>query len=210
MGVEKMGEAEYSLNVKPLKTRDECGDTGVIKEFDKKIFVGLVDAAGHSKNSYKIAMKIREYLLNNYRKDLIKIVRDLHEHIKGSNGAVISLCILDLKTGQLKYVGIGDVTARILGSVSHRLFSKPGIIGYAMPTPREETNKLSHGDALVMYTDGVKDHFDLEDYPDMLSKEAKIAANHIVFRFGRRTDDAACIVLKYYNSKIKTGISHIN
>jgi negative regulator of sigma-B (phosphoserine phosphatase) len=179
-----MGEADYSIKVKPLKTRDECGDTGVIKEFDKKIFLALVDAAGHSKNSYKIAMKIRKYLLNNYQKDLIKIVNDLHEHIKGSNGAVISLCILDLKTGQLKYVRIGDITARILGSVNHRLFSKPGIIGYTLPTPIEETTKLIHGDALIMYTDGVKDHMYLDDYPEMLSKEAKIAADHIIFKFG--------------------------
>jgi len=40
-----MGEAEYSLKVKPLKTRNECGDMGFIKEFDKKIkqdFVGIM------------------------------------------------------------------------------------------------------------------------------------------------------------------------
>ena len=192
-----MGEAEYSLKVKPLKTRNECGDMGFIKEFDKKIFIGLVDAAGHNKNSYRITLKIQEYLCNNYRKDLIEIVEGLHEHMKGSNGAVISLCTLDLKKGQLKYVGVGDVTAMILGSVSHRLFSKPGVIGYAMPTPIEDTNILRHGDVLLLYTDGVKDHFYSEDYSYILSKETKTVADHIIFQLGKKTDDAACIVLKY-------------
>jgi negative regulator of sigma-B (phosphoserine phosphatase) len=200
-GRRKMGEADYFLAVKPLTKMGECGDTGLIKEFDNKIFIGLVDAAGHSKDSYKIAMKSREFLLQNYQKGLIELVNGLHEHIKVSNGAVAELCLLNLDNGHLKYVGIGDVKARIFGTVLHRIIAQPGIIGFTMPTPREENVVLNPGDALVMYTDGVKDHFDLEDYPDILSKEAEIAANHIVFRFGRKTDDAACIVLKYYNSQ---------
>lgn len=151
-----MPELAYFLAIRPLTRNSECGDTGLIKEFENKVFIGILDVLGSGKDAQKIVSISKDFLEKNYRKDLVEIMKGLHECIKGSRGAVAGVCHLDLKTGELKYVGIGNITTRIFGSSTKRIISRSGIIGYMMPSPREKTMKLYASDILVLYTDGVK------------------------------------------------------
>jgi len=66
---------------------------------------------------------------------------------------------------------------------------------------KEFGNKVFIGiiDVLVLYTDGVKEHFGLEDYPELLKDKAETIATHIIHQFGKENDDAACIALRYGN-----------
>ena len=187
----------YFLAIRPLIKNVECGDTGIIKEFDHKIFIGIIDVLGHGKEAYEIAVISKKYLENNYHKDLIVIMKGLHECLKDSRGAVAGLCLIDLIAGELKYVGIGNITARIFGANTVRIVPRPGIIGYAIPTLREERMKLYNNDVLLLYTDGIKEHFELEDYPKLLQDDARTIASNIINKFGKKNDDAACIVLSF-------------
>lgn len=38
---------DYYLAIRPLINIFECGDAGVIKEFEEKIFFALIDVLGH-------------------------------------------------------------------------------------------------------------------------------------------------------------------
>ena len=188
---------DYFLTIRPLIKNVECGDTGIIKEFNHKLFIGIIDVLGHGKEAYEIAVISKKYLENNYHKDLIVIMKGLHKHLRNSRGAVAGLCLIDLITGELKYVGIGNITARIFGTNTVRIVPRPGIIGYAIPTPREERKKLYNNDVLLLYTDGIKEHFELEDYPELIQDDARTIASNIINKFGKKNDDAACIVLRF-------------
>lgn len=194
-----MTKLDYFIAVRPLPSNKggECGDTAVIKEFDNKLFIGIVDVAGHGKNAQKIAVICKDYLESNYRRDLVETMNGLHEHIKGSRGAVAGIGHLDLKTGELKYVGVGNIVLRRFGASSVKVIPRLGIVGYTIPTPREEVMKLHDGDVLVLYTDGVKEHFELADYPELLNDNAETIATLIIQQFGKEDDDAACIALRY-------------
>lgn len=192
-----MPKLDYYLAKKPHKEEVKCGDTGLIVEFENKVFMGLIDVLGHGENAYKIAIISEEFLEKNYRKDLIEILKDLDKHIKGMRGLVAGISLLDINSGVLRYTGVGNITARKFGSSNVRILSRPGIIGYIAPTPREEIIKLYDGDVLVLYTDGVKKHFDLEEYPELLIDNAETIAKQIIQQFGKETDDVACIVLRY-------------
>jgi len=192
-----MPELDYYLTIRPLLTNVECGDTGIIKEFDNKVFMGIVDVLGHGKEAYKIAMTSRDFLEKNYHQDLVEIITGLHERIKGSRGAVAGLSLVNLNTGELNYVGVGNITARRFGSKNTRIIPRSGIVGYVMPTPKVEKRTLSDGDVWVLYTDGVQEHFESEDYPELLRDDAETIGRHIIRQFGKQEDDAACLVLKY-------------
>ena len=199
-----MPKLDWFLAKRPLTTDIECGDAGILREFDNKIFITLFDVLGHaSKNVHKIVIIIEEYLEKNYRKELIEIIKGLHEHIMGSRGVAIGLGLLDLKTGELKYVGVGNIIARKFGSSTVRIIPRSGIVGYIMPDPREEIIKLYDGDILVLYTDGVKESFELEDYPELLKDDAKTIATHLIHQFGKEEDDAACIALRVRGGGLK-------
>jgi len=93
----------------------ECGDTGVIKVFDNKCFLGLVDALGHGYEASRIASLAREYLEANFRDNLTVIMRGLHEHIGKTRGAVAALCCVNIDTGDLTYTGIGNIMVKVMG-----------------------------------------------------------------------------------------------
>ncbi len=192
-----MSELDYFLAIRPLANEVACGDTAIIKEFDNKVFIGIVDVAGHGANAEEVAFICKDFLEKNYRQDLVKTMGDLHEHIRGSRGAVAGLCLLDVEAGELTCLGVGNITVRKFGSSNVRIVPRSGIIGYVMPSLREEKMILHDGDVLVLHTDGVKEHFDLENYPELLIDDAEMIANHIINQFGRAEDDAACIALRY-------------
>lgn len=192
-----MSELDYFLAVRPLAGEIGCGDAGIIKEFDNKAFIGIVDVLGHGENADEIAMICADFLEKNYRQDLLEMMGGLHQQIKGSRGAVVGLCLLVLKTGELTFVGMGNIAARKFSYSNGRIIPRSGIIGYTMRHLREEKMTLTDGDVLVLHTDGVKEHFDLEDYPELLVDDAEIVANHSINQFGRAEDGACCIALRY-------------
>lgn len=193
-----MLQLDYFLAKRPFfHHRDiECGDTGIIKEFDNKVFIAIVDVLGHGNEAHKLAVICQEFLEKNYRQDLIETMKALHEYIKDSRGAVAGLCLLDVNSGVLKYVGVGDITARKFGVNQVKLISQDGIVGYIIKTLKEGTMKLDDGDVFVLYTDGVQEHFELEDYPQLFRDDAKTIATHIIRQFGKEEDDATCIAVR--------------
>jgi serine phosphatase RsbU (regulator of sigma subunit) len=178
----------------------DCGDTGVIKEFDDQCFLALVDVLGHGPEAHDVALKAQEYLEQNFTEELIDIMQGLHGCLKGTRGAVAALCCLDTETGELIYVGMGNITVRVLGPRASRFVSRDGIVGYMMSSPKEQTLKLFVGDVLVMYSDGIKEHFELSECAGILTGTAKSIAVGLLNQFGKKNDDASCIALKYFGN----------
>lgn len=175
----------------------ECGDTGLIRESDGEKFLALVDALGHGKLAHEVADLAEEYLEANHRENLVELMEGLHVCLKGTRGAVAAFCRLDLMTGELRYAGMGNITVRVLGPHASKFVPREGILGYMISTPREETSKLSVGDILLMYSDGVHEHIDICEYPQLLIGTASAIATNVIGRFGKGDDDASCIVLRY-------------
>jgi hypothetical protein len=192
-----MPETDYYLVKMPFLSEKECGDTGIIKEFDNKIFAAVVDVLGHSKNAYQLTLVIEKFIEAHYRENLTGIMRDLHVHIKGSVGAAGILCLLDLDSGQLEYTGIGNLTIRIFGTENKRLLPGDGVIGYTMSTPKEKMVTLAPGDVLLVHSDGIQAHFEAEEYPGIYRQTAREIAEGVINRFNKGIDDAICFALKY-------------
>lgn len=180
-----------------LGVESECGDIGVIKEYDNQCFLALVDVLGHGSGAREVALLAKRYLEENYKKDLPDILNGLHEHLKGTRGAVVAMCHLDILTGELTYVGIGNITVRIFGSKPTRLTPKDGVIGYSMTKFQKHSIKLYPGDKILMHSDGIKEHFDVIDCMGILKENAESIAIKILDLFGKKNDDASCIILKY-------------
>jgi len=194
-----MAELDYALAVRPFPGNqlNECGDIGVVREFGNKLFFAIVDVLGHGREAHELAVIVREYLEKNYRRGLVELMEGLHECLKLSRGAVAGMGLLDRESGELRYVGVGNITARKLGRSSLRLVPRQGIVGYAMRTLREETAQLDDGDVVVLHTDGVQERFDLSDYPQIAADDADTICHQIIKRFGKEEDDAACLALRY-------------
>lgn len=193
-----MPRLDYCLLKQALTgLEDECGDTGVIEENGSRCFFALIDGVGHGKEACAAARLAESFLLEDTSRDLVDMMNGLHSHLKGSRGAVAFLCRLDIETGLLRYVGIGNITVRIFGERDYRLVSRDGIIGYMMAGPRENEERLSPGDLIMLSSDGVKEHFDPLEVPGLLKGPARKIAAEMLGRFAKGNDDASCFVLRY-------------
>ncbi|HPL67465.1 MAG TPA: SpoIIE family protein phosphatase [Smithellaceae bacterium] len=175
----------------------ECGDTGIIKLDHGRCFLGLVDVLGHGGHAYEVACLAHDYLDQHFTDDLVGLMQGLHEHLRGTQGAVAAFCWLDINTGDLAYAGIGNITARILGPRAFKMVSRDGVIGYRIPSVKGQKYNFYPGDILVMHSDGVREHFNTLDCTSLLSGTAETIAKGVLEKFGKQDDDASCIAMRF-------------
>ncbi|KIX12663.1 SpoIIE family protein phosphatase [Dethiosulfatarculus sandiegensis] len=175
---------------------DACGDTGVIKLGGKTAFVALIDVLGHGNKAHQVALMAEEFLAENYKSNLVDLTWRLHKHLKGTRGAVAAMCRVNLQNRQLSYVGVGNINTRIYGGGAYKFVPRGGILGFRSPTPKELKVDFHVGDTLVLTSDGVRENFDLLDYPGLLTGSAGDIAKKIIHHLGKGTDDACCLVLR--------------
>ena len=187
----------YLLKRSLMVADDECGDTGLIVEQDNECFIGLVDVLGHGAEAHEVAVQAEAYLSANTEQDLVEMMRGLDEALRGSRGAVAALCRLETDSGILHHVGIGNITTRVFGADTRRVMERDGIVGYMMPTPREQTVQLVPGDVVMLYSDGIKESFDVLDCPGLLSGSAESIARKLFQCFYKGDDDGSCLIMRY-------------
>ena len=195
MNVDKV--LEHSSRIRPCPGERVSGDTVVIRPLEQGLFVAIVDVLGHGTEANELTHVIDAYLARYGTSDVSGVMKRLHQHLKGTRGAVVGLCAIDAATGRVEYAGIGNTTMRRFGRVETRLVSQEGVLGQNMRTPWAQTLQLEPGDVIVLYTDGVSDRFTSDDYPGVLRHAAEEVASNIVKRFGKDHDDAACIAVRY-------------
>ena len=182
--------------VRPCPGERVSGDLAFVEQRDHLTILALVDALGHGPEANKVAERAGRILQGKWSADAGTCIRALHEGLRGSLGAVAGIAIVDHAAKSLRYVGVGNTALRIFGSRDSRLPSTAGTLGGQIRSPNEHRRAIAPGDVIVMYTDGVKDRFELTDYPQMRYQSAATVARAIVDRFGKNHDDAGCIVLR--------------
>jgi len=193
-----MAKIDYGIVMRALlKDESECGDLAIVKENDQQCFLALFDVLGHGRNARKVALMANDYIERNYNNDLLDVMCGLHEHLRGTRGAVAALICFDIGSGEMSYVGIGNITVRLFGREQFRLVPRDGVIGYIMPKPEKRVINLFQGDIMIMHSDGIREHFDILECRDLFSASAQSIAEGLLNRFWKKHDDASCIALKY-------------
>jgi serine phosphatase RsbU (regulator of sigma subunit) len=187
---------EYGVAVRPFLGERTAGDAGLVIEEDDGLFVAIVDVLGHGPEAHEVANTIVEFLTSHDRADLCAMLDDLHEFLIRTRGAAAGVARIDLASGDLRYVGIGNTVIRRIGPEPVRLVSRDGTLGHIHRTPREERLTIGAEDVILFYTDGISDHFELDRYPTFATDSAAAIARNIVRLFGKPHDDAACIALR--------------
>ena len=183
--------------VRPCRGERVSGDTAVVERRDGYILAAIIDALGHGPNAYQIAEQAAGHLRAAWEPDVVRTMRSLHEALQGTDGAAAGVCVLDIDGQQASYAGVGNTVVRTWGRREKRAFSTPGTLGHQIRQPREHRLGFDIGDVLMLYTDGVKEQFELDDYPQLRYESAKTIARTVVSRFGKHYDDASCVVLRY-------------
>jgi negative regulator of sigma-B (phosphoserine phosphatase) len=188
---------EHASAIRPCQGERVSGDAVIFCPLEQGLLVAIVDVLGHGQEAHDLTHVIDTYLARFASADVAGLMVNLHQHLRGTRGAAVGLCAIDVANGRMDYAGIGNTAIRRFGRAETRLVSQDGVLGQNMRTPRLQTLQLESNDLLVLYTDGVSDRFTSQDYPGVFRHATQEVTSNIVQRFGKDHDDAACIAVRY-------------
>lgn len=181
---------------RPCRGEFVSGDAVSITEVEGGVLIGVVDGLGHGHSAHLAAKSATRYLRSHGSPDLAHVLSQLHDRLRDTVGAAVSVCWIDLSTGAVRYAAIGNTVFRIKGATSHRLAATPGTVGAQVKSPRVETAQLNPEDVLIIHTDGISDRTDFDDYPQIRYQGVEAVADRLVSQYGKRHDDATVVVCK--------------
>ncbi len=189
-------------------------------------FLAVVDGVGHGVEAAATTAKVLDCLRTHHKLDLVSLVKECHRTALHSRGATIGIARLHPSSSRIEFIGVGDVSMRIL-ALSNRqaeneppsLFGPPGslassvqilanntrTIGYRIPDRlRTNTCKYSPGDILLLASDGIRQHIDLADVEDIDVLDLAAVARRLISNFASDRDDATVVVASYTAHRPKT------
>ena len=173
-----------------------CGDRAGYWEWNGKTVLCIIDGLGHGKFAERAALAALDYLGLHHHEPLPEIFANCDKALRHTCGVVMGVAVVDPDAGTLTYAGIGDTRALVNGTERVHLESNYGIVGAGYRKLTPQTVPLAAGDLVIMYTDGVKEYFDMSSYDEALRADVERLAKAIVRDWGHERDDAAALVFK--------------
>jgi len=181
----------------------ESGDHYVALVTPDVGLVAVVDGLGHGAEAARAAKAAVRALEHGVDRPLVQVLRDCHQQLMTTRGAVISAAALDFREETMTWLGVGNVEGLLLrapasrGARTQSLVARGGVVGSHLPPLAAEVVPLRCGDTLILATDGIRSEF-LDTTLPYLPPQA--LADHVLTRWGTQTDDALVLVVRYVGS----------
>lgn len=175
---------------------DESGDLHVVIAFEGGALVALIDGLGHGPEAAEAARAAACLLESQAGAPVLDLMQRCHGAIRSTRGAVMTIASISTAESALTWLGVGNVDAVLLrrSGPDAAIATRGGVVGYQLPPLRSSSLSISHGDLLIMATDGLRGGFtdgvESDDAPQDV-------ADSILARFAKGSDDAHVVVVRY-------------
>ncbi|GAB3515564.1 ATP-binding protein [Emticicia fontis] len=198
----KIVQPKNEINIDALQVcmpgEEVCGDGYEMKKIGNETQIFLGDGLGHGPNAHEAVQTAINAFKMCEETEPTDILRYMHQKVKKTRGLVGSIASYHHTRKEWKICGIGNITTRLYeGLMSKRVMSHNGIIGLNIPSFMN-THVLTNAEYqhIVMFSDGIKNHWDLPQYPAILKYAPPIMAAAIFKDSARRNDDMTLLIGK--------------
>jgi serine/threonine protein phosphatase PrpC len=191
---------EWGMAARNMKGQTGSGDCHLIQSFPNGLLVAVVDGLGHGQEAAHAAKKAIASLSAFAQEPPALLMNRCHRELAGTRGAVATLVSFNFTKRTMTWLGVGSVETVMLRAdskaapASHSLLLYSGVLGYRLPHMQDFTINIEPGDTLILATDGIQRSFSekllLKDSPQRI-------ADHIMAKYGKETDDALVLVVRY-------------
>lgn len=178
----------------------ESGDRHLVVPMANETLVAVVDGLGHGPEAAAASGIALETLQHHAGVPLDSLVLRCHQALLGTRGVVMTLASLDGRSGQMTWLGVGNVEGALLradpgeGARRHSVMLRGGIVGHRLPGLRTTDLPVATGDLLVLATDGVSSGF---TQGLTLGQPPQEIADRILAQYWKGADDALVLVARY-------------
>jgi anti-sigma regulatory factor (Ser/Thr protein kinase) len=176
----------------------DCGDAwGNIRTKEGFVVIAF-DGLGHGRDAHEAAITAVNTLKENISTDPAMALKNIHQEIKKTRGAVGAVALIDTNNSSVVFCGIGNIAGKVLSPETVKsLISYNGIVGHNIPSIiNNHIFSWSDASMLVLHSDGLKSRWDLNKYPHLKRHDPSIIAATLYKDHTRKTDDVLVIVGK--------------
>lgn len=176
---------------RPKDGEKVSGDAIVVRQEREQSLFAVIDALGHGPAAYAAAERAVAALHEaEFALSAAEIMMHLHQKLRGSRGAAITMGVLRGK--QLELTGVGNVEVRCrYGYIPFA--PMPGIVGISMRKPRVVKVELPMTIRIFVFTDGISRRLDASAPDDLGAGEA---CEFLLGRHGSLHDDATILCIE--------------
>jgi anti-sigma regulatory factor (Ser/Thr protein kinase) len=181
--------------VLPLAGFSESGDAWHSRSTRDGIVILMVDGLGHGPVAADAARTAVKAFSSLPHENSLPLFEGVHQALGSTRGAAAAIAEINTVSGELSFVGVGNISASIVGeSGTQHLVSMNGIVGHRTQTLRQFKYVWTPGSTLIMHSDGVRTRWRFTDYQGLQWKSPVTIAGVILRDESRGTDDAAVVV----------------
>jgi anti-sigma regulatory factor (Ser/Thr protein kinase) len=174
----------------------ECGDAWQFEERPFGYRIVVADGLGHGPQARESALRALEGAARGAESP-VRALEEAHAASRSVRGSAIAVAEVDVRQREIRYAGIGNISAQILGpGTSRSLVSMNGTAGQAGARIRPFTYPFEHGDVLVMFSDGLASRWSLDHQPGLLARHPSLVAAVLYRDHTRGRDDVTVIAVR--------------
>ena len=199
LGVRSASHAFESSGISiPAEREEICGDAWEIVETPGAVRVMVVDGLGHGSFAERAAREAVAVFRSQATTGVASTLKLIDQALTKTRGAAGAIVELSPAKSQVTVAGVGNISMRLVNNGQSKSFGcDNGTLGTGVPKVREFMQPWTDGSVLVMHSDGVKTHWNLDDYPGLLRRHPGLVAGLLYRDFQRGRDDATVIVVRH-------------
>lgn len=173
------------------------GDGWTVERRGGRTLALVADGLGHGPDA-AVASRAAIRALRAARADEpAALLHEIHEALRGTRGAAVSLALVDADAGELRFAGLGNVAGFVVeDDHATGLASTYGTAGAEWRKPIEQRLPLPKGALLLLASDGVRPKWQLADYPGLARRDPALVAGVLYRDFAVGRDDATVVALR--------------
>jgi anti-sigma regulatory factor (Ser/Thr protein kinase) len=174
-----------------------CGDAWCFREQDGVGCFLVVDGLGHGQYAFEAATAGVAAFENWNGETAREILTTIHGELRSTRGAAAAVARIDPRCGLATFSGVGNVMATILSASGRRqMVSHGGIVGHKAPRIAEFSYPWPDDGVLVLASDGLQTHWDLDRYRGLVTRTPGLIAGVLYRDWVRGRDDTTVVVAR--------------
>jgi hypothetical protein len=175
----------------------ECGDAWTFALHDSVCTVMVADGLGHGPLAASASALAVATFARIGRQPPEDILRAVHDALRVTRGAAVSIARLDFAVATATFCGIGNVAGSLIKDTTiRRMVTLNGTAGAAARRIQSFGYPLDRGSVALLHSDGLISSWSLDAYPGLLSRDPALIAGVMYRDFARGRDDVAVVVVK--------------
>lgn len=180
----------------PKRDENANGDDWAALEDSESVKIVVIDGLGHGPKAAVASNAAIEIATKNPELPCDELLRQIHQGLIGTRGAVGAVAEIDLANRRIQFAGIGNVRA-LLASPEKRqhLISHNGTLGQQTRRIQLFEQPWTQGCQLIMHSDGLGQRWDVETHLQLMTRHPGLGIATLLSGYQKQTDDCTVVAV---------------